>query len=110
MAELESRNKRASLMLDSDREEHFGKFLGESAGMQAVKHLAYKASRTRFNVILLGESGTGKSRLAREIHNIQNPNAPFVEVACNSIARLSLSQSSSATLRDLLRAPIKTAV
>lgn len=86
MAELESRNKRASLMLDSDREEHFGKFLGESAGMQAVKHLAYKASRTRFNVILLGESGTGKSRLAREIHNIQNPNAPFVEVACNSIA------------------------
>ena len=86
MAELESRNKKASLMLDSDREEHFGKFLGESAGMQAVKHLAYKASRTRFNVILLGESGTGKSRLAREIHNIQNPNAPFVEVACNSIA------------------------
>ena len=85
-AELESRNKKASLMLDSDREEHFGKFLGESAGMQAVKHLAYKASRTRFNVILLGESGTGKSRLAREIHNIQNPNAPFVEVACNSIA------------------------
>src|SRR5699024_5955711 len=65
---------------------HFGKFLGEAAGMQAVKHLAYKASRTRFNVILLGESGTGKSRLAREIHNIQNPNAPFVEVACNSIA------------------------
>ena len=24
--------------------------------------------------------------MAREIHNIQNPNAPFVEVACNSIA------------------------
>lgn len=86
IAELERRTKAAQLRLSAGSEEHFEKFLGSSPGMRTVKHLAYKASKTKFNVILLGESGTGKSRLAREIHNIQNPNAPFVEVACNSIA------------------------
>ena len=86
IAELEKRTKSAQLRMSTDSEEHFEKFLGSSPGMRTVKHLAYKASKTKFNVILLGESGTGKSRLAREIHNIQNPNAPFVEVACNSIA------------------------
>ena len=86
IAELERRNKAADLRLDASREEHFEKFLGSSPEMRTVKHLAYKAAKTRFNVILLGESGTGKSRLAREIHNIQNPDAPFVEVACNAIA------------------------
>lgn len=84
--ELEKRSKAAYLKLDVNREEHFERFLGSSPGMRNVKNLAYKASKTKFNVILLGESGTGKSRLAREIHNTQNPGAPFVEVACNSIA------------------------
>ena len=54
--------------------------------MEKVKQLAYKASKTRFNVIITGESGTGKSRLARAIHNSGNPKAPFVEVICNAIA------------------------
>ena len=86
IGELEKRDKAAQLKLDVNREEHFERFLGSSPQMKVVKHLAYKASKTKFNVILLGESGTGKSRLAREIHNTENPNAPFVEVACNSIA------------------------
>ncbi len=34
----------------------------------------------------LGKSGTGKSKLARQIHNSSNPKAPFVEVVCNAIA------------------------
>ena len=54
--------------------------------MEKVKQLALKASKTKFNVIITGESGTGKSRLARAIHNSNNPDAPFVEVVCNAIA------------------------
>ena len=54
--------------------------------MAEVKRLAYKASQTMFNVIITGESGTGKSRLAKNIHNMGNPGAPFVEVNCNAIA------------------------
>ena len=61
-------------------------FIGEDPAMGEVKRLAYKAARTNFNVIITGESGTGKSRLAREIHNMGKKDAPFVEVNCNAIA------------------------
>lgn len=61
-------------------------FIGEDPAMSEVKRLAYKASQTNFNVIITGESGTGKSRLAKEIHNMGKKDAPFVEVNCNAIA------------------------
>ena len=60
--------------------------VGNSVKMQKVKQLAYKAANTRFNVIITGESGTGKTKLAREIHSIKGGNTPFVTVACNAIA------------------------
>lgn len=60
--------------------------VGNSVKMQKVKQLAYKAANTRFNVIITGESGTGKTKLAREIHSIKGENTPFVTVACNAIA------------------------
>ena len=61
-------------------------FIGEDPAMNEVKRLAYKAAKTNFNVIITGESGTGKSRLAREIHKMGKKDAPFVEVNCNAIA------------------------
>lgn len=61
-------------------------FTGQSNKTNEVKYMAYKASTNKFNVIITGESGTGKSHLAREIHNMGNPDAPFVEVNCNAIA------------------------
>ncbi|WP_425757313.1 sigma 54-interacting transcriptional regulator [Ihubacter sp. rT4E-8] len=67
-------------------EDAFSGFAGKSVKAREVKYLAWKAANSRFNVILTGESGTGKSKLAREIHNIGMPQAPFVEVNCNAIA------------------------
>lgn len=67
-------------------EEAFRGFVGKSGKAREVKYMAYKASKNRFNVIITGESGTGKSKLAREIHAIGNEKAPFVEVNCNAIA------------------------
>ncbi|MDD3169852.1 MAG: sigma 54-interacting transcriptional regulator [Eubacteriales bacterium] len=64
----------------------FTNFVGSSYQMDEVKYLAYKASRTKFNVIITGESGTGKSHLAYEIHQLYDKSAPFVEVNCNAIA------------------------
>lgn len=63
-------------------------FAGKSRKTQEVKYLAWKAANSRFNVILTGESGTGKSKLARAIHNAGEgaQNSPFVEVNCNAIA------------------------
>ena len=67
-------------------EDAFGGYIGKSRQMKAVKYMAYRASKNKFNVIITGESGTGKSRLAKEIHDLMNPNAPFIEVNCNAIA------------------------
>ncbi len=64
----------------------FPNIIGSDSKMLAVKELARKAASTSFNVIITGESGTGKSRLAREIHDMRNPKAPFVMVSCNAIA------------------------
>lgn len=64
----------------------FESFVGSSAVMKEVKFLAYKSSKTKFNVLITGESGTGKSQLAYEIHRMYNKESPFVEVNCSAIA------------------------
>lgn len=84
--EVEKRKKRKDGNLTTLNEKNFEHFIGSDPEMDVVKQLAYKASKTKFNVIITGESGTGKSRLAREIHDMYNPKAPFVEVTCNAIA------------------------
>lgn len=84
--EIEKREKRAMFRENPDVNDPFGRIIGNSPAMVKVKKLAQKASATRFNVILTGESGVGKSMLAREIHEAGNPGAPFVMVACNAIA------------------------
>lgn len=66
--------------------ESFNEYVGNSQIMKEVKFLAYKASKMKFNILITGESGTGKSQLASEIHKLYKPNAPFVEVNCSAIA------------------------
>lgn len=86
--ELERRRKKKNLGSDKAKliSAEFKNYIGNAPAMEQVKQLAYKAAKTKFNVILTGESGTGKSKLAREIHEIYNKKAPFVEVTCNAIA------------------------
>jgi two-component system, NtrC family, response regulator AlgB len=56
--------------------------------MQKVFEVASKASATPATILLLGESGTGKTVLARAIHSssLQKDNA-FVTVNCPSLSR-----------------------
>jgi DNA-binding NtrC family response regulator len=63
-----------------------GRLLGKSAVMRDVLDLAEKVAATDATVLLLGESGTGKSLLARGIHEA-SPRAPgpFVIVNCGAL-------------------------
>lgn len=77
-------SKRVGLS-DSGNEDPFPLFYGNSAAMKRVKFLAKRAMNSKANVLITGDSGTGKSRLAYEIHNAAHPDLPFVEVNCSSI-------------------------
>jgi two-component system response regulator AtoC len=65
----------------------FKNIVGESKVMQDIKELAKKVASSDANTILIqGESGTGKSLLARAIHyDSPRSSEPFVEVTCTAI-------------------------
>ncbi len=46
--------------------------IGQSAAMDAVFQLVQKAAPTEANVLILGENGTGKELVARELHDRSN--------------------------------------
>jgi len=59
----------------------FGKMIGKSAAQRAVFSKLRKLARVRTTVLLLGESGTGKSAAARALHlESDHASAPFVVV------------------------------
>ena len=54
--------------------------------MREIFRLLETVAQTRATVLLLGESGTGKSVLARAIHHILPRRAgPFIEVNCGAL-------------------------
>lgn len=64
----------------------FPDFAGDSEQIESVKRMALKASKTNSNVLLLGESGTGKTILAKHIHeNSKLKDESFVHVNCGAI-------------------------
>jgi two-component system, NtrC family, response regulator AlgB len=79
VAELESRLSAESPQVD---------LTTQSPAMQKVLDVAFKAAESDATILLLGESGTGKSVLARAIHkrSRRSGNA-FVTVSCPSLTR-----------------------
>lgn len=55
------------------------------AGMQEVYKLVREVSKTDTTVILYGETGTGKSEIAKAIHRMSGRRGGFVEINCASI-------------------------
>ena len=69
-----------------DRRDGIENIVGRDAKMQRVFDLVDAVADSRTSVLILGESGTGKSMLARAIH-ARSPrrDKSFVEVACGSL-------------------------
>lgn len=60
--------------------------IGKSECIKNIKNQGYRASLSTSTVLLLGESGTGKSFMAYAIHRAsERKDAPFVHVNCSSI-------------------------
>jgi NtrC-family two-component system response regulator AlgB len=79
VAELESRLSSEAPDLDLET---------RSPAMQKIVDLALRAATSEATILLLGESGTGKSVMARSIHH-QSPRRghAFVTVSCPSLSR-----------------------
>jgi DNA-binding NtrC family response regulator len=60
--------------------------LGSHAAIRRVLDVADRIAVTPATVLITGESGTGKSLLARHIHAASRRAGRFVEVACGSLA------------------------
>jgi len=58
--------------------------IGNSARMRQVHRQIEKLGRTRWPVLILGETGTGKEVVARSIHAIGNC-GPFVTIDCSAL-------------------------
>jgi DNA-binding NtrC family response regulator len=64
----------------------FGRMIGSSALMRKVYHVIEQAAPTSANVLIWGDSGTGKELVAQTIHQL-SPRAqqPFVPINCAAI-------------------------
>jgi len=73
---LRSRQKQ----LIADLDQPFHDFIGQSDAMEAVFSTTQKVAKTDANVLILGENGTGKELVARELHR-QSPRADEVFIS-----------------------------
>jgi len=90
---LVERANAASQELNESRETlardwSFGRFIGRSAVVRELEQQLRKAAATDFPILLLGETGTGKSILARVIHH-GGPRSKntFATVFCPSLEK-----------------------
>ncbi len=61
-------------------------FMGQSEPFRETKHKAERVKNSDLHVLITGETGTGKTELARNIHDFSNrKNAPFMHLNCASI-------------------------
>lgn len=62
-------SKQQRKLLENDLKQIVTKMIGESDAIRNVRKMIDKVAQTDANVLILGENGTGKEIVAREIHN-----------------------------------------
>ena len=71
---------------DDNKELQLENLILQSKSIQKILHLIPKIANIDTNILVTGESGTGKTAFARLIHAQKTtPNTPFVEINCAEI-------------------------
>lgn len=80
------RFQQTSRMLAEDIQRRHHPIIGQSRALQNVLSIVRKAAPTDANVLILGENGTGKELIAREIHALsQRADEAFVSVDLGAV-------------------------
>ena len=90
IAALKSRLEQENLYLQEEIEiEHnFGEILGESAAIKNVLKAIETVAPTEVNVVITGETGTGKELVARALHNLSSrKHRTLIKVNCATIPK-----------------------
>ncbi len=75
-----------SLRRQVERTYAFGEILGQSPVLHALRETIQRVAGTHFDVLIVGETGTGKELVARAIHqHSPRKDGPFVPVDCGAI-------------------------
>ncbi|MFP4458346.1 MAG: sigma-54-dependent transcriptional regulator [Candidatus Zixiibacteriota bacterium] len=84
---LKRDNRKLRKTLESkSNEDPLDDFVGSSPRVQALKKYVRKIATTDTNVLLTGESGTGKDVLARAIHRLSlRSGKPFTAINCGAL-------------------------
>lgn len=65
---------------------HFSDILGHSRAIQKNIRMAERYSKVNSNILILGETGTGKELFAHSIHNASlRSNKPFIAINCAAL-------------------------
>ena len=76
----------SQLKAELDKQFGMGNIVGQDPRMLQVYEMIESVADTRATVLITGESGTGKSMIARAIHRRSSrAKEPFVEVACGAL-------------------------
>ncbi len=84
-------SKHINSMANKKLTEHHGKYtvsdiVGESKSIENVKRLVIAASKCNANVMIIGDSGTGKELIAQSIHNeSRRQDKPIIAENCAAI-------------------------
>lgn len=82
---IESEAKKERIAISKEKEEAFA-IIGESVEIKLLFEKIKKIANTPTNVLLLGETGTGKELFARAIHEASyRRKKPFVAINCASL-------------------------
>ncbi|MFC3202306.1 sigma-54-dependent transcriptional regulator [Alteromonas oceani] len=84
---LQGKKQPASKRSTTAITKHFGQLIGESAPMQELYKLIGRVSKTKANVMLLGESGVGKEVVAAAIHEASDCEGTYVATNCGAFSK-----------------------
>ncbi|WP_299008949.1 sigma-54-dependent Fis family transcriptional regulator [uncultured Shewanella sp.] len=78
--------KRPEVPTSANQTKLFRSLVGRSEGIANVRHLINQVASSDATVLVLGQSGTGKEVVARNIHYLSGRrNGPFIPVNCGAI-------------------------
>lgn len=84
--EKQLRQQHWRLLCAEKDQQLYGKFIYHSASMQELMAVVEKIAATDFPILIQGETGTGKTLLARRIHELsQRHENPFVAINCSNL-------------------------